>query len=649
MKKLSILIIAVLISFHGISQDSLPPMENDYYFERFRILNTTDSDSLRIKTLNDLANHHKFNRSDSGIYYALKGLRLAQEIGDKEQEMSSLHFLALSYHALGNSITAYRINLEGLRKAEEYGSEMRGQFLMNLGRIMQYSEKFEDSREYYLQAVEEFDKVNNKNFYTIVHAHLAITHIGLRNIDSAFIYSYKAKQLAESRDVGFVKRFVYSRLGDVHNSVENIDSALFYFKLSDSFLEREFKSASIMRRIAEIYTLKNQPDSALFYAEESLDIALINKQYQTISESAIFFSDYYKESNPSKALEYSKLAIEFRDSLEYINRMTGFEDLISFDELQRQAEIERSNQEFRSKLRTYIFMGSLLILLIIASFLYRNNRTKHKAKIQIEGAYNQLKSTQAQLIQSEKMASLGELTAGIAHEIQNPLNFVNNFSEVSSEMIEELDEEIEKGDKEEAKAISADIKENLNKITFHGKRADAIVKGMLEHSKRGSGQKELTNLNALADEFLRLSYQSFLAKQPNFKCEWKTDLASDLPEISVIPQDIGKVLLNLINNAFYAVHEKAKSATDDYSPEVIVSSKKTERGIELSVQDNGTGIPDSIKEKIFQPFFTTKPTGSGTGLGLSLSYDIIKAHGGEIIAESIIGQGAKIILVLPNS
>ncbi|MEN2284344.1 ATP-binding protein [Algoriphagus sp. SE2] len=287
-----------------------------------------------------------------------------------------------------------------------------------------------------------------------------------------------------------------------------------------------------------------------------------------------------------------------------------------------------------------------------------------EAKAEIELAMNELKSTQAQLIQSEKMASLGELTAGIAHEIQNPLNFVNNFSEVNRELIDELDEEIEKGDLEEIKIIAADIRSNEQKINLHGKRADAIVKGMLDHSNRGSGQKELTNLNSLAEEFIRLSYQSFLAKEPEFKCELRTDFDPNLPQVSVIPQDIGKVLLNLLNNAFYAcaersrgtVNEKVKSDSDSngdegYHPEVIVKTKSIKSpsgdlGVELSVKDNGGGIPDSIKEKIFQPFFTTKPTGSGTGLGLSLSYDIVKAHGGELRLASHESQGSKFTIHL---
>ncbi|TFV93632.1 sensor histidine kinase [Algoriphagus kandeliae] len=264
---------------------------------------------------------------------------------------------------------------------------------------------------------------------------------------------------------------------------------------------------------------------------------------------------------------------------------------------------------------------------------------------EIEKAYADLKATQAQLIQSEKMASLGELTAGIAHEIQNPLNFVNNFSEVSGELLEELQEEIEKGDLSEIKAISEDLKENLSKINHHGKRAGSIVKGMLEHSRKSDGKKELTDLNNLADECLRLSFHGLRAKDKSFQAEFETIFDSKLPMVEVISQDLGRVLLNLINNAFYACDdrrrkiEKEAGSAESFKPKVIVSTKIETNGIEISVKDNGNGIPDSIKDKIFQPFFTTKPTGIGTGLGLSLSYDIVKAHGGELKVDSKEGEG----------
>ncbi len=265
----------------------------------------------------------------------------------------------------------------------------------------------------------------------------------------------------------------------------------------------------------------------------------------------------------------------------------------------------------------------------------------------------ELKATQSQLIQSEKMASLGELTAGIAHEIQNPLNFVNNFSEVSNELIDEMNEEIEKGDFEEAKAISIDIKQNLEKINHHGKRADGIVKGMLQHSRSSTGQKELTDINKLADEYLRLAYHGLRAKDQSFNATLETDFENAIESISIVPQDIGRVILNLLTNAFHAVKEKASSAKVskdiDYKPTVSVSTKSEDKAIRISVADNGNGIPESVKNKIFQPFFTTKPTGQGTGLGLSMSYEIItKGHGGQLKVKTKKGEGTTFTAIIPE-
>jgi signal transduction histidine kinase/ligand-binding sensor domain-containing protein len=272
---------------------------------------------------------------------------------------------------------------------------------------------------------------------------------------------------------------------------------------------------------------------------------------------------------------------------------------------------------------------------------------------EIEKAYHELKTTQTQLIYQEKMASLGELTAGIAHEIQNPLNFVNNFSEISSELIEEMNEELDKGDIQDARETSEKIRQNLGKINQHGKRADAIVKGMLQHSRTNTGQKEPTNINALADEYLRLAYHGMRAKEKIFNADFKIDFDPDLPKISVVPQEIGRVLLNLINNAFYAVDQRERNLAgpdkETYKPVVIVSTKNLGNQIEISVKDNGAGIPEEIKNKIFQPFFTTKPTGQGTGLGLSLAYDMVKAHGGEIQFSSVQGEGSEFKIILPFS
>ncbi|RYE35749.1 MAG: histidine kinase [Sphingobacteriaceae bacterium] len=269
-------------------------------------------------------------------------------------------------------------------------------------------------------------------------------------------------------------------------------------------------------------------------------------------------------------------------------------------------------------------------------------------KEELQHALAELRTTQDQLIQSEKLASLGELTAGIAHEIQNPLNFVNNFSEVSAELIDEMEEELQKGDVKEASAIAADIKQNLEKIIHHGKRADGIVKGMLQHSRNNSGERQLTDINSLADEYLRLSYHGLRAKDKTFNATMTTHYQENLPKINVVPQDIGRVLLNLFNNAFYATQQKQKLTDTSYKPEVSVDTSFTDTFLVIKVKDNGTGIPEEIQEKILQPFFTTKPTGEGTGLGLSLSYDIVvKGHGGKIEIKSIEKEASEFIISLP--
>ncbi len=290
---------------------------------------------------------------------------------------------------------------------------------------------------------------------------------------------------------------------------------------------------------------------------------------------------------------------------------------------------------------------------------YQDFVVLEKAKERVEKTLSDLKATQTQLVHAEKMASLGELTAGIAHEIQNPLNFVNNFAEVSADLIKELNEGLQKGESDDVKSIAADLLLNLEKINDHGKRASNIVKSMLEHSRAGTGEKQLTDLNALTDEYLHLAYHGLRAKDKSFNADFKLEADENLPKVNVVPQDIGRVLLNLINNAFYSVSEKQKSANtdpsgfenprglNDYNPVVTITTKKLDNKIEIRVKDNGNGIPDSVKDKIFQPFFTTKPTGQGTGLGLSLSYDIIKAHGGELSVETKAGEGTEFIIQLP--
>jgi signal transduction histidine kinase len=301
-------------------------------------------------------------------------------------------------------------------------------------------------------------------------------------------------------------------------------------------------------------------------------------------------------------------------------------------------------------------VAGILFILTISIILYRSNLVKQKDNKVLQQTLDHLKSTQAQLVHAEKMASLGELTAGIAHEIQNPLNFVNNFSEVNRELISELVDEFDKGNTEETKQIAADIKENSERIHHHGKRAEAIVKSMLQHSRTGSGEKEPTDINALCEEYLRLAFharvnavagQDMGVKGNAFNPTLTTHFDNSIGMVQAIPQEIGRVLINVLNNAFYAVAEKGKTAGADYQPTVSITTRKAGQKVEITITDNGIGMPDAIREKIFQPFFTTKPTGEGTGLGLSLSYDIVtKGHGGEMQVQTKAGEGSTFIILL---
>jgi signal transduction histidine kinase len=408
------------------------------------------------------------------------------------------------------------------------------------------------------------------------------------------------------------------------------------------------------RKLASLYLAEGQKDSSLYFAAKLLDafktfgataspLANIGTAYDDL------YLSYKLRNQPDSAFKYAQIALVKKDSLykERIANLARFQNM-SFQEQLRLQDVEKEKALYQSKIRTDGLLFGLGVFLIIALILYRNNQHKHKANKILENTLTDLKSTQTQLIQSEKMASLGELTAGIAHEIQNPLNFVNNFSEVNTEMIDELESELKSGNVDEALAIAAEIKGNEQKINHHGKRADSIVKGMLQHSKTSSGTKEPTNISALADEYMRLSYHGLRAKDKSFNAELTTHFDAGLPKVNVVPQDIGRVLLNLFNNAFYAVHEKQKTTGTDYKPEVTVSTLTENGQVIIKVKDNGIGIPNAIKEKIMQPFFTTKPTGEGTGLGLSLTYDIVvKGHGGSIAVDTNEGEFTEFIVTLP--
>jgi two-component system, NtrC family, sensor kinase len=359
---------------------------------------------------------------------------------------------------------------------------------------------------------------------------------------------------------------------------------------------------------------------------------------------AKLLSAAYDSINPAESNKYLKIYINALDSFYSTDKQLA---QVRVNQERLENELQARDAENRNKISMIVATAIVISLCGFSFLLWRNNRFKQKANQQLELSYKTLKSTQAQLIQSEKMASLGELTAGIAHEIQNPLNFVNNFSEVNTELISDMKKEIDAKNYSEVNAIADDIEMNMQKIALHGKRADAIVKSMLQHSRPSSGEKEHTDINALADEYLRLSYHGFRAKDKSFKAALHTGFDESIGNINVISQDIARVLLNIYNNAFHAVAERKRNQSDGYNPEVTVSTRRTGDLVEIRISDNGIGIPEKLLQKIFQPFFTTKPSGEGTGLGLSLSYDIVKAHGGDLKVKTSEGKGSEFIIQLP--
>ena len=489
----------------------------------------------------------------------------------------------------------------------------------------------------------------NRNVVAAFLAEISQTYVLLNQLDSAQLYAEKSI-IEKDLYNGAEWNFPYYLLATIENLKGNYKTALEGYRsaipmaIQNGFLGDTLQIFSSMST-----TFKNlgQLDSSIYYASQVVQSQNPEREIKTFLEALNNLSVCYKLiGNKDSALKYIELNYAYKDSLFSKEKERRIQN-ITFNEKMKQQEIIAAQAELKSRLQLYGLVAGSLVLLLITGILWRNNLQKQKAKNKIEQAYAELKSTQTQLIQSEKMASLGELTAGIAHEIQNPLNFVNNFSEVNSELIDELKNEVTKGNYDEVSAIANDIAANSEKINHHGKRADAIVKGMLQHSRSSSGVKETTDVNALAGEYLSLSYHGLRAKDNSFNATLKTDFDTSLEKINIIPQNIGRVLLNLYNNAFYAVNEKSRLNIEGFEPVVSVSTKKINNLVEIRVSDNGNGIPQKIVDKIFQPFFTTKPTGQGTGLGLSLSYDIIKAHGGEIRVDTKESEGATFAIVLP--
>ena len=606
-------------------------------------------DTSRIKAQAYLCLLYRLGNTDSSLLYGQQALKSARQINYPIGEILALSFMSITMEQMGNLPKALEMAFKALQVGKTNQLENKCEAALNaIGETYIILKDYPKALSY-LQKQKSICQANS-NIEALAYANkdIAVVFEEMNQLDSAIYYEQLAIQ--DFRKTGREEPQTYETLGNIKmKSGSPAEAVNFYQKgLQIAIKNNERRaSAGAYIKIATFYKNANQPDSGIYYASKGFGESQLISQKKTIQEAAALLSELYEQKDTKESLRYLKIADAYKDSLFGAGNIQAIQILVTQEE-EHQKEIEAAKINYQNKLKQYALFAGLGILLLIASILYRNNRQKQKANKVLEGTLTNLKSTQAQLIQSEKMASLGELTAGIAHEIQNPLNFVNNFSEVNKELLAEMTEEIEKGNYEEVKIIAKDVIGNEKKINHHGKRADAIVKGMLQHSRSSTGVKEPTDINALADEYLRLSYHGLRAKDKEFNATMKTDFDETIGNINIIPQDIGRVLLNLYNNAFYAVTEKKKQQLENYEPTVSVSTKRINNKVELTVKDNGNGIPQKVIDKIFQPFFTTKPTGVGTGLGLSLSYDIVKAHNGEIKVETKEGEGSEFIIQLPN-
>ncbi len=642
-----------------------------------RNVESEKNDTLRMAAYRKLGFYYQDIKRDSGLYFHEQKLALSKKLGMKLWQADAYSQAAYVLNGMGNVMKAYEYFSEAMKLAGGEKNEadnwrpwtfsnsknsheariailgMNYQMMGNLWVRLGEREKYKTSLQ---EALKLGESINNGKVIYIASRGLAFA----MSPDSALLFLKKS--IETGAKAGYNRNgFSYLFIARSYGQKGMLDYAIIYIHkaIATFWANKELVGLPLAYNgLSDLFLGQNNKDSSLFYAKKTIETAQLigTPDAELVGAYRKLSTVYNLNNDKDNAYKYEGLAYKLNDSLKdvRITNLTGYQKF-AFNEQLRLKKLDEEKTAYANKMTTAGLIALLSGILLVAVILFRNNRQKQKANKVLESTLNNLKSTQSQLIQSEKMASLGELTAGIAHEIQNPLNFVNNFSEVSSELVKEMVDEVYKGNTAEVKALANDVVQNLEKINHHGQRAADIVKGMLQHSRSSNGVKEPTDINALADEYLRLSYHGLRAKDKSFNATMKTDFDESIGNINIIPQDIGRVILNLITNAFYVVNEKSKQNIPGYEPTVEVSTSRSPlsgRGaggeVIISVKDNGNGIPQKIIDKIFQPFFTTKPTGQGTGLGLSLSYDIVKAHGGELKVETKEGEGSEFIILLPQ-
>ena len=636
-------------------------------------LKNAANDTVRMDAYRRIERYYTEINRDSSLLYNAKSLSIAQKLGLKITEARILTDRGFVLTEIGNYPECLESLYQALKIAEDpaikknIGNLPDGQspeitrlillalIHLNMGNLYGATGNNYKKLSEYLVAIEFADSVRNDELKISAIMNVGNAYLKLNKLDSALLFEQKAISMISNRAGGYERYdgFALQVLGRIYQAKGDFELSRDAYQKSIRICQEQNTLPGLARTLnllGGLYQIIKKPDSSLHYAREALETARTVGLSVEMKNAYKLLSDTYSDQkNKDSTLAYLKLYTVLNDSLNKVEKenLLAYQN-IGFDEQLRVKKLEEEKIQTQAKIRTNAMLAGLVVFLIIGLILYRNYRHKQQANNVLESALSNLKSTQTQLIQSEKMASLGELTAGIAHEIQNPLNFVNNFSEINTELLDELKGEAAKGNPDEINSIVSALKDNNQKIAFHGKRAESIVKGMLQHSRSSTGKKELTDINALTDEFLRLSYHGLRAKDKSFNATMETNFDYNINKIQIIPQDVGRVLLNLFNNAFYSVNEKKKIVNGLYEPKVFVSTQKLDGKVQIRVKDNGNGIPQKILDKIYHPFFTTKPTGEGTGLGLSLSYDIItKGHGGELKVETKEGEYASFNIILP--
>jgi len=648
--KLSLLLSLVLFASFPFTSDAQP------YFEGLQNkLKEAGDDTSRILAMAKLAEYYGFIRTDSTMYYASQALDLAEKRHYLYGICVVQRSIFWAFNSQGNYPKALELAFSNLKVAEQLKYHKLSCMALahqEIGLVHREMEDYINAMIHLRESI-RLQKESGEMLedYFSTYTSLAAINLKFNHLDSALWYAGMGHIISPGS--GLTSALV----GNVYEAIGKKDSAREYYNkgiLATQLRNNIYLQARLYNNLANFFYKSGNLDSSIYFAGVSLQICLrYNFGEFTLDASKILMKSFEARDQPDSALKYVKLMLNAKDSI-FSQARTQQALLLDFDEKQRRQEIESAKEKFQTQLRLYGLIGVIGIFIIIAAALYRNNIQRKRTnselsrqKEELESALSELRSTQKQLIHSEKMASLGELTAGIAHEIQNPLNFVNNFSELNKELIDEATQANESGHAMEVRELLFTMRANEEKIHHHGQRADSIVKGMLQHSRDNRGQMEPTDFNAFADEFLRLSYQGYRAKDKNFNVILKTDFDKGVDSMNIVRQDIARVLLNLYNNAFYAVAEKKKMQPEGYEPMVTVSTKKLADKIQIAVKDNGSGIPQKNLDKIFQPFFTTKPPGQGTGLGLSLSYDIIQVNGGEIKVQTKEGMGAEFQVLIP--